>query len=71
MSVILLSTIIDAPRLRVFDLARSIEAHQTSADKTGERAIAGVTKGLLGPDDEVTWEARHLGIRQRLTVRLT
>ena len=71
MSVLLLSTIIDAPRLRVFDLARSIEAHQTSADKTGERAIAGVTKGLLGPDDEVTWEARHLGIRQRLTVRLT
>jgi ligand-binding SRPBCC domain-containing protein len=25
----------------------------------------------MGMDDEVTWEARHFGIRQRLTVRVT
>ncbi len=71
MAVIFLSTIIHAPRERVFDLARSIDAHQKSTEQTRERAIAGVTSGLLGPNEQVTWEARHLGIRQRLTVRMT
>src|SRR5436309_14012495 len=71
MPVIELSTVISAPRERVFDLARSIDAHQDSTEGTSERAIAGVTKGLIGLNDEVTWEARHLGVRQRLTVRVT
>jgi ligand-binding SRPBCC domain-containing protein len=26
---------------------------------------------LLGPGDEITWEAVHLGVRQRLTSRIT
>src|SRR2546430_13616299 len=30
-----------------------------------------VTSGLLGPGDVVTWEARHFGVRQRLTVKIT
>jgi ligand-binding SRPBCC domain-containing protein len=55
----------------VFDLARSIDAHQDSTSGTDERAVAGVTQGLIGMDDEVTWEARHFGVRQRLTVRVT
>ena len=71
MPVIQLTTIILAPRERVFDLARSIDAHQDSAGSTHERAIAGVMSGLIGRGDEVTWEARHFGIRQRLAVRIT
>ena len=71
MPVIQLSTLISAPRERVFDLARNIDAHQDSTEGTSERAIAGVTRGLIGLNDEVTWEARHLGLRQRLTVRVT
>jgi ligand-binding SRPBCC domain-containing protein len=71
MPVIELSTVISAPRERVFDLARSIDAHQDLTEGTSERAIAGVTTGLIGLNDEVTWEARHLGLRQRLTVRVT
>ena len=71
MAVIELSTVIRAPRERVFDLARSIDAHQDSTGGTEERAVAGVTKGLIGMDEEVTWEARHFGVRQRLTVRVT
>jgi ligand-binding SRPBCC domain-containing protein len=27
--------------------------------------------GLVGPGQEVTWEATHLGVRQRLTARIT
>ena len=71
MPIIALSTVIRAPRERVFDLARSIDAHQDSTCGTAERAVAGVTSGLIGMGEEVTWEARHFGIRQRLTVRVT
>ncbi|HWD20657.1 MAG TPA: SRPBCC family protein [Verrucomicrobiae bacterium] len=66
-----LSTLIKAPCPRVFDLARSIDAHMASAAPTGERAIAGVTTGLIELNDEVTWEATHFGLRLRLTVRVT
>lgn len=38
---------------------------------TGERAVAGVTGGLIGLGQEVTWEARRLGVTQRLTSRIT
>jgi ligand-binding SRPBCC domain-containing protein len=69
--LIVLETWIDAPPERCFDLARSVEAHVASTGKTGERPVAGVTAGLLGLGDEVTWEAVHLGVRQRLTARIT
>ena len=71
MAVVTLQTEIDAPRERVFDLARSIDAHQDTAAATGEKAVAGVTSGLLGPGEEVTWEARHFGVVQRLRVKMT
>lgn len=71
MSVIERSTVIRTPRERTFDLARSIDAHQDSTGGTEERAVAGVTKGLIGMGGEVTWEARHFGVRQRLSVRVT
>ena len=71
MPTIHLMTVIEAPIERVFDLARSIEAHTASTFSTGERAVAGRTSGLIGPGETVTWEAKHLGVRQRLTVRVT
>ncbi len=58
-------------RGRVFDLARSIDVHQHSTGGTEERAVAGVTRGLIGMGQEVTWEARHFTVRQKLTVRVT
>jgi len=71
MPAIDLNTLIRAPRERVFDLARSIDAHQDSTRGTEEPAVVGVTKGLIGMGGEVTWEARHFGIRQRLTICAT
>jgi ligand-binding SRPBCC domain-containing protein len=71
MPLIRLKTAIDAPPEHVFDLARSIDAHQDTAAASGERAISGVTSGLLGPNEEVTWRARHFGIVQCLRVRMT
>lgn len=70
MAEITLQTRIKAPKERVFDLSRSIELHQHTTASTGEKAVAGVTGGLLGPGEEVTWSAWHLGWRRRLTVRM-
>jgi hypothetical protein len=64
MPLIELTTIIAAPIERCFDLARSIDLHKLSTEGTEEEAIAGVTSGLIGKDQQVTWRARHFGITQ-------
>ena len=61
---------IEAPVERVFDLSRSVPVHLHSAHHTGEVLIDG-PRALLGLDDQVTWEAKHLGLRRRLTARIT
>jgi ligand-binding SRPBCC domain-containing protein len=71
MPVIDITTSIDAPMERVFDLSRSVDLHTTSTAHTGERAVAGVTSGLMALGQEVTWRARHFGIWQYLTSRIT
>lgn len=62
---------IQAPIERCFDLSRSVDLHIESASWTGEIAIAGITKGLMGASDVVTWRARHFWIRQELSTQIT
>ncbi len=71
MPTLQLTTPISAPINRVFDLARCIDLHTHTTSSTGEQAIAGVTSGLIGLREEVTWRAKHLGLWQTLTVRIT
>lgn len=71
MPVIDLETWIRAPIDRCFDLSRDIDIHMQSTAQTGEIAVAGVTRGLIGLNEEVTWEATHFGVRQRLTTRIS
>jgi ligand-binding SRPBCC domain-containing protein len=71
MPVIKIETKIEAPIERVFDLACSIDLHQQSMGHTQERAIGGVTTGLIDLGETVTWEAVHFGIKQRLTSKIT
>ena len=59
-----------APQPPATDKSRHLEIVR-GPEKTQERAIAGVTHGLIELGDEVTWEARHFGIRQTLKVRIT
>lgn len=66
-----LTTVINAAVERCFDLARDIDVHVESMAASRERAVAGVTSGLIGLGEEVTWEARHFGIRWRVTSRIT
>lgn len=64
-------TEIAAPPERCFDLARDVEVHCLTAAFTGERVVApGRTSGLLEAGEVVTFEAVHLGVRQRLTARI-
>jgi ligand-binding SRPBCC domain-containing protein len=66
-----LETIINAPIERVFDLARSIDLHAETLSHTNEKAIAGVTKGLINLGETVTWEATHFFVKQQLTSKIT
>jgi ligand-binding SRPBCC domain-containing protein len=55
-----LTSFINAPIERVFDLSRSISLHHISMESTNEKAIAGITSGLINENETVTWQARHL-----------
>jgi ligand-binding SRPBCC domain-containing protein len=65
-----LVTHVRAPVERCFDLSRSIDLHLRSMAASREQAVAGVTTGLIGAGQEVTWEARHFGLRWRATSRI-
>ena len=71
MKLIALTTHIHAPILRCFNLSLSIDLHQHSATSTNEKAIAGITSGLIGLNETVTWKATHFGFPQVLTVQIT
>jgi ligand-binding SRPBCC domain-containing protein len=66
-----LLTTINAPIEKCFDLSRSIELHLESTKQTGEEAIAGRTSGLIELGETVTWRAKHFGIRQTLSSKIT
>jgi ligand-binding SRPBCC domain-containing protein len=66
-----LITKIKAPVERCFDLSRSIDLHQISTTHTKEKAIAGVITGLIGLNETVTWQAKHFGLTQTMTSRIT
>ncbi|MCS0543852.1 hypothetical protein NXY55_28160, partial [Aeromonas veronii] len=62
---------IQAPVEVCFDLARNVDIHIETTAKTKEKAVGGITQGLLKIGDTVTWEATHFGIKQRLTAKVT
>ena len=66
-------TQIHAPVERCFDLARNVEVHLAGNVHWGESAVAmaGVTSGLIGMGQRVTWRAKHFGVWQRLTSEIT
>lgn len=68
---ITLETYIDADKQTVFDLARNIDLHQVSTKHTNEKAIAGRMSGLIELNETVTWQARHFGITQKLSSKIT
>ena len=61
MTTIHLTTKIKASKQNVFDASRNIDIHQKSASKSKEKAIAGVTSGLINLNETVTWRGKHFG----------
>jgi ligand-binding SRPBCC domain-containing protein len=71
MPIIKLTTFIQSSQEIVFDLSRSIDLHKIATQKTDEEAIAGKTTGLIEMNEWVTWKAKHFGIYQKLTSKIT
>jgi ligand-binding SRPBCC domain-containing protein len=71
MAIIHLVTKIAAPANICFDLSRDIDLHKQSMAHTKEVAIEGITSGLIGLDETVTWQAKHLGFNFKMTVKIT
>jgi ligand-binding SRPBCC domain-containing protein len=67
------TTVITAPIERCFDLARSVEVHLLANIHSGEQALAtgGRTSGLPDLADQTTWRAKHFGVWQTLTSKIT
>jgi ligand-binding SRPBCC domain-containing protein len=66
-----LETVIAAPAGDCFGLSLSVDAHTASMRGSGERAIGGVTSGIMKLGDTVTWRARHFGVVFRMTSAIT
>lgn len=71
MTTIILTTYINAPIDKCFDLSRNVEIHLLSTSKTNETVVSGRISGLFEKNDIVTWRAKHFGIYQKLTVKIT
>ena len=71
MPVITILTTVRASVERCFDASRDLDLHLESMGHTGERAVGGKTSGLIALGEQVTWEGRHFGIRQRFTSKIT
>ena len=71
MPLIILETKIKAPIDICFDLSRSIDLHMISTESSGEQAIAGRCSGLIELGESVTWKAKHLGVWQTLSSKIT
>ena len=65
------SSVIPLGAEETFDLELDIDAHLGSMAASGERAIDGVTSGIIGLGETVTWRARHLGITWTMTTLIS
>jgi ligand-binding SRPBCC domain-containing protein len=71
MPTLTLVTEIHAPIEQCFDFCRDLDVHTRTLPHTRERLVGPKTGGLAELGDTLTFEATHLGVRQRLTSRIT
>ena len=71
MPLIHLTTFVQAPIERVFDLSRNIDLHKESMRQHREEAVAGTRFGLIEKDETVTWKAKHFFKTRVMRVRIT
>ncbi len=61
------TTVLPVPPERAFDLSLDVDFHEASFHASGEKAVDGVTTGIMQAGQVVTWRARHFGIWWRMT----
>ena len=71
MPTIHLTNFIAAPPERVFDLYRSLNLHKRYMSQIKGTAVGGITSGLLGLDESVTWKAEYLFKARLLKLKIT
>ncbi|MET0911354.1 MAG: SRPBCC family protein [Ilumatobacteraceae bacterium] len=64
-------TLLPVDLATAFDLSLDIDAHLGSMAESGERAVGGVTGGIIGLGEFVTWRARHFGVTWTMTSEIT
>ena len=70
MPLIELKTAINATPATCFDLSRSIDLHVVAPTPLKHRAVAGVTSGLIGLGEQVTWKGSFFGVSQHMTSKI-
>ena len=71
MSVIELETWINAIPEICYKLSLNVDLHKLSASSTGEHIVDGIRSGTMKEGDFVTWKAKHFGIWQTLSTKIT
>jgi ligand-binding SRPBCC domain-containing protein len=71
MSKIIFETSIKSSAEICYKLSLSVDLHKLSTSKTGEHIVDGVREGMMKLNDTVTWRAKHFGIWQNLTTKIT
>lgn len=69
MPQIRVETLIAAPQQLCFNLARDMRVHAQTMQNTSEKIIEGPER-LLQLGDRVVFEAKHFGLKQRLTAKI-
>jgi ligand-binding SRPBCC domain-containing protein len=70
-AVIEVVSLINAAPTTVFDLELDVDVHAESLAESQETATTTAGRRQLALDDEVTFQGRHLGLRWRMTSRIT
>jgi ligand-binding SRPBCC domain-containing protein len=71
MPTIIIKTQIKASAEACYKLSLNVDLHQESTSKTGEHIVDGIRNGIMQLGDTVTWKAKHFGIWQTLTTKIT
>lgn len=66
-----LITYIKAPIEKCFDLSLDVNIHKLSTSHTKEFVLKGRQEGIFEEGEVVTWRAKHFGIWQNLTGKIT
>ncbi len=71
MTKIELTTLIKASAERCFDLSLDVNIHKISTSHTKEFVLKGRQEGIFEEGEVVTWRAKHFGIWQNLTGKIS